>query len=297
MIRGALYSLKQAFRHGFRNKGMSLASIFAITAMMLILALFFFLTVNVSFLTENVKDQVGNIEVYLLDETTKEQAANMITSIKEMQGVETASYITKEQALEEMKARWGDKAYLLDGLAKNPFPNSIRITLSDVETGDFIATTVASLPGVEDVLFLKEEVGKIVNVSNTIQKGALIVIVFLVIVSIVVVSNTIKLTVMARQDEIRNMRYVGATNWFIRGPMLLEGIIIGCISAVISIALSALIYSRLCTTLGEQAFQLFSVSLVDPQFLIKNIIWIFLALGIGIGACGSIVSMRRYLKS
>ena len=297
MIRGALYSLKQAFRHGFRNKGMSLASVFAITAMMLILALFFFLTVNVSFLTENVKDQVGNIEVYLKDETTKEQAANMITSIRDMQGVETASYISKEQALEEFKARWGDKAYLLDGLAENPLPNSIRITLSDVETGDFIATTVANLPGVEDVLFLKEEVGKIVSVSNTIQKGALVVIIFLVIVSIVVVSNTIKLTVMARQDEIRNMRYVGATNWFIRGPMLLEGIIIGCISAVISIALSALIYTRLCDTLGEQAFQLFSVTLVDPQFLIKNIIWIFLALGIGIGACGSIVSMRRYLKS
>ena len=96
MIRGALYSLKQAFRHGFKNKGMSLASIFAITAMMLILALFFFLTVNVSFLTENIKDQFGTIEVFLKDETTKEQAANMITSIREMQGVENAEYITKE---------------------------------------------------------------------------------------------------------------------------------------------------------------------------------------------------------
>ena len=297
MIRGALYSIKQAFRHGFRNKGMSLASLFAITAMMLILALFFFLTVNVSFLTESVKDQFDTIEVFLKDETTVEQAANMITSIKDMQGVEDAQYITREQALEEFKARWGDKAYLLDGLAENPLPNSIRIFISELETGDFIATTAAGLPGVEDVRFYREEVSKVIKVSNTIQRGALIVIIFLVIVSIVVVSNTIKLTVMARQDEIRNMRYVGATNWFIRGPMFLEGIIIGCISAGISIGLSALIYTRLCETLGEQAFQLFSASLVDPQFLIKNIIWIFFALGIGIGACGSIVSMRRYLKS
>ena len=296
MIRGVLYSLKQAFRHGFKNKGMSLASIFAITAMMLILALFFFLTVNVSFLTENIKDQFGTIEVFLKDETTKEQAANMITSIREMQGVENAEYITKEQAMEEFKTRWGSNAYLLDGLADNPLPNSIRITLSELESGDFIATTAASLPGVEDVRFYREEVGKVIKVSNTIQKGALIVIIFLVVVSLVVVSNTIKLTVMARQDEIQNMRYVGATNWFIRGPMFLEGIIIGCISAAISIVLSSVIYTRLCETLGEQAFQLFSASLVDPQFLIKNIIWIFFALGIGIGACGSIVSMRRYLN-
>ena len=85
MIRGELYSLKQAFRHGFRNKGMTLASVFSITAMMLILALFFFLTVNVSFITENVKDQFGTIEVFLKDETTQEQASNMITSIKQMQ--------------------------------------------------------------------------------------------------------------------------------------------------------------------------------------------------------------------
>ena len=297
MIRGVLYSLKQAFRQGFRNKGMTLASVFAITAMMLILALFFFLTVNVSFLTENVKDQVGTIEVYLKEETTKEQAANMIASIGDMAGVEKAEYISKEQAMEAFKTSWGRYAYLLDTLSENPLPNSIRITLSEIETGDFIATAAEGLPGVEDVRFLKEEVDKVINVSNIIQKGALIVIIFLVIVAVVVVSNTIKLTVMARQDEIRNMRYVGATNWFIRGPMFIEGIVIGCISAVISIVLSALIYTRLCDLLSEQTFRLFTASLVEPQFLIKNIIWIFLALGISIGACGSIVSMRRYLKS
>ncbi|MBQ1711658.1 MAG: ABC transporter permease, partial [Firmicutes bacterium] len=270
MIKGAIYSIKQALRQGFRNKGMTLASVFSITAMMLILALFFFLSVNVSYLTENIKDQFGTIEVFLKDDTTSTQAANMIDSFKDMPGVETAGYISKEKAMEEFKARWGDKAYMLDGLSENPLPNSIRITLSEIETGDFIATTAAGLPGVDVVRFYSEEVGKVIRVSNTIQRGALVVIVFLVIVSLVVVSNTIKLTVMARQDEIQNMRYVGATNWFIRGPMLLEGIIIGCISAAISVGLSALIYTRLCDTLGEQAFQLFSASLVDPQFLIKN---------------------------
>ena len=297
MIKGVIYSIKQAFKQIFRNKGMSVASVFSITAMMLILALFLFLTVNLNFITENVKDQFGTIVVFLLEDTDRAQADDMISDIYKMNGVKSAAYVSKEEAMEGFKKSWGTNSYLLDTLSENPLPNFIRIDLVDLEAGDMIATYLMSLPGVEDVRFYRDEVNKVISISNVVQKGALIVIAFLVIISILVVSNTIKLTVMARQDEIRNMRYVGATNWFIRGPMFLEGIIIGCISAAISVGLSALIYTRLCDTLGEQAFQLFSASLVDPQFLIKNIVWIFFALGIGIGAFGSIISMRRYLKS
>ena len=297
MIKGALYSIKEAFKQGFRNKGMSLASIFAITAMLLILSLFFSLSVNVSYLTENVKDKFGTIEVFLLDETTKEQADNMIKSLNGMEGVESAAFITKDEAMKAFKLSWGDKAYLLDGLSKNPLPNSLRITLSSIERGDIIARAVEDFPGVEGVLFLRDEVNKVVKISDVIQRGALLIIAFLIIVSIVVVANTVKLTVMARQDEIRIMRYIGATNWFIRGPMFLEGIIIGCISAGIATGLSAVIYTRLCELLGEESVKLFSTNLVEPEFLVSNIIWIFFALGISIGACGSIISMRRYLKA
>ena len=261
------------------------------------MSIFFFLSVNVNYLTENIKDQFGTIEVFLLDDTTVDQSVNMINSLKEMDGVENAVYVSKEQAMDEFKVSWGSNAYLLDGLAENPLPNSIRITLSDLEAGDLIARFCETIQGVEDVRFYREEINKVIGISNVIQRGALIIIVFLVIISIVVVSNTIKLTVMARENEITIMKYVGATNWFIRGPMFFEGIIIGCISAVISVGLSSLIYIRLCKAFGDQAFRLFSASLVEPQFLISNIVWIFLALGISIGACGSIISMRRYLKA
>ena len=297
MFKGVTYSIKQAFKQIFRNKGMSIASVFSITAMMLILALFLFLTVNLNFLTENVKDQFSTIEVFLLDETSPSQAENMISSLKEMDGVEDAVYVSKEQAMEEFKIRWGDNAYLLDGLSGNPLPNSIRISLSDLNAGDIIARFCSTVQGVEDVRFYRDEVSKVVRVSNAIQRGALVIIAFLVIISVVVVSNTIKLTVMARESEITIMKYIGATNWFIRGPMFFEGIIIGIFSAAVSVALSSLIYVRLCKMLGDQAFRLFSTQLVMPQFLITNIVWIFLALGISIGACGSIISMRRYLKA
>ncbi len=297
MIKGVIYSLKQAFKQIFRNKGMSIASIFSITAMMLILALFLFLTVNLNYLTENVKDQFGTIEVFLLDETDRQQADSMIAEVYRMNGVRSAVFVSREEAMEEFKVRWGNNAYLLDSLSDNPLPNSIRIELIDLEAGDMIATYLMSLPGVEDVRFYRDEVNKVISISNVVQRGALIVIAFLVIISILVVSNTIKLTVMARQEEISIMKFIGATNWFIRGPLFFEGILIGVISAGLSVGISSYIYIRLYEALGEQAFKLFASQLVEPEFLIVNIVWIFLALGIGIGTCGSIVSMRRYLKA
>ncbi len=297
MIKGFFYSLRQAFKQLFRNKGMSFASIFSITAMMIILALFLFLSININYLTENVKDQFGTIEIILLEETTEEQSEEMMDELRNLSGVEDVMFISKDMAMEQFKISWGSNAYLLDGLDENPLPNSIRITLSDLEAGDLIVSYIGRMEGVEDVRFYRDEVSKVIKISSAIQRGALIVIAFLVVISIIVVANTIKLTVMAREDEISIMRYIGATNWFIRGPMFIEGILIGGLSAAIAVGLSSFIYVKLCDALGERAFSLFYTQLVEPRFLIINIIWIFAALGIGIGTCGSMISMRRYLKA
>ena len=118
---------------------------------------------------------------------------------------------------------------------------------------------------------------------------------FLIIVSIVVVSNTIKLTVLNRSREINIMKYIGATNWFIRGPFLGEGIIIGIVSAAISVGLTIFGYTKLIDAIGEQVFSILSVPMVPVDFLALNFTWIFLALGVSIGACGSIISMRKFL--
>ena len=120
---------------------------------------------------------------------------------------------------------------------------------------------------------------------------------FLIVVSVVVVSNTIKLTVFAREKEIRIMKYVGATNWFIRGPFLAEGIIIGMFAALVSTGLITLIYKRLIAAIGPQVLAVVSMPLIGPQYMTENMLIIFLALGISIGACGSIISMRKFLDT
>jgi cell division transport system permease protein len=297
MFKGLGYSLKQAVQQIFRNKGMAIASLFAITAMLLILGLFFFLTVNVNFLTEEIKEQFDTIEVFLQDDQTEAQADVIRTSLSKLPGVESVEYIDKARAMEEFKVRWGDNAYLLDGLSTNPLPNSLRVTLTDLTEGDVVAEVSRNMTGVEDVRYYQTEVNKILKVSEGIQKGALVVIAFLIIVSIVVVSNTVKLTVMARQEEIRIMKYVGATNWFIRGPLILEGMFIGLIASLIALGCTWAIYARLMNAFGQQAMILLSSSLVETQFMMINLTWIYVALGISIGAFGSIISMRRFLQA
>jgi len=127
------YNIKQALLQIGRNKGMSLASVFAITAMMLILGLFFVITVNVNLFTEMVKSDYDQVEIFLQDSTSTESAQSMMNEIEGYDGVEKVEYRTKEDALNIMKKRWGESSYLLDSLGENPLPNSILITVSSLE--------------------------------------------------------------------------------------------------------------------------------------------------------------------
>ena len=297
VIKRFFYTLKQAFKQVLRNRAMTLASVFAITAMLLILSLFFILVINVNTAAQTIQQDYDSIEIYLNDDTTEEQANEIIDDIKTHDGVEDAFYKTKEEAMQEFRTRWGENGYLLDSLHENPLPNSVVVMIGDLEQAESIAEQAATYDGIEDVQFYKDTVDKLLNATRYIQIAAVIVMVFLIIVSIVVVSNTIKLTVFNRASEISIMKYVGATNWFIRGPFLAEGIIIGVISAGISIGLSALVYDKLTELIGDQLLSAISMPMVPVGFLVYNFVWIFLALGISIGACGSIISMRKFLDA
>ena len=276
---------------------MSLASIFSIIAMLLILGLFFIITVNINLFTEVVKQDYDQIEVYLLDETTEAQTEDIMSKIQTQPGVTAVSYRTEEEALEIMKERWGESGYLLDSLGENPLPSSILISVDSLDNAGKIAEYAGSLDGVEDIQYYQETVDKLTEITNFLQLAALIIMAFLVVVSVVVVSNTVKLTVFARAKEIRIMKYIGATNWFIRGPFLAEGVMIGVLASLISTGLIAFIYKQLVDLIGAQVLAIVSSPLISVGYLTGNMVIIFLALGASIGAWGSIVSMRRFLEA
>ena len=295
-MRSLSYTIKQAFRQVFRNSAMSLASVFSITAMLLILGIFFILLINVNVLTESVKADYDTIEVFMLDEATEDDANAIINEIKTDSGVTDATYRTREEALKILKERWGDQAYLLDNLSKNPLPNSVVIKIDSLESAQAVADHAKQFEKVEQVNYYKDTVDKIMKVTNFIQLAAIILMVFLVVVSVVVVSNTIKLTVLARGDEIVIMKYIGATNWFVRGPFLVEGIIIGIVSSAVATGLIYLIYYKLVDLIGNDMMLMLSTPMVPVRFLVANTAIIFVALGASIGAVGSIISMRRFLN-
>lgn len=297
MIRSFFYSTKQAFKQIGRNKSMALTSLFSITAMLLILGLFFILVVNVNLLTESAKDQFDTVEIFILDTATEQEITDMKTDLEKQSYVSAVDYLSKEDAMHEMQNRWGDNAYLLEGLTENPLPRSLRITLTEVEKADDLVNHAEKYIGIEDVKYNKTEVEKILKITNAIQIGALVIIVFLIIVSVVVVSNTVKLTVLARGREISIMKYVGATNWFIRGPFLAEGIIIGLLSAVISSGVISGLYYLLTKGVAQKMLALFSSGLYPVASMSINLSVIFLALGVSIGSMGSIISMRRFLDT
>ena len=254
--------------------------------------------VNIGVAIEEAKTEFDSVSAYLEDETTYDQAQTMILQLSGMPEVTEVYYLDKDTALEQWKAQeWQDNAYLLDGLVENPLPNSIEVKVGALEDADKVAEVLGTFDGIKQIKYYKETVDKLVKVTDSLKIGMLIIMAFLVIVSVVVVSNTVKLTVFARQKEIEIMKYVGATNWFIRGPFLAEGILIGILSAGISIGITAIVYRKVIDILSLDMSMILGSPMVSVGFMTSNLVWIFIALGVSIGACGSIVSMRRFLDT
>ncbi|MDR0595922.1 MAG: permease-like cell division protein FtsX [Clostridiales Family XIII bacterium] len=292
-----LIIIRQAFSQIGRNINMAIASLFSITAILLILGIFFIILVNINNISESIKENVGQVQVNLKDTTDEATTQLMMKEFEPMEGVEGVRFMSKAEAMASFKKKWGANSGLLDKLEVNPLPNAIIVEIPDIEKAGKVVEKARTMPGTESVNYAQKTIDKLIRISNYIQIGALILIIALLAISIVVVSNTIKLTVLAREREITIMKYVGATNWFIRGPFLLEGIVIGLISAAVSGGVIALIYHQVVANFGVDFVLLMSTGFTSEDFLIRNLIVIYAALGASIGACGSIISMRRFLDT
>lgn len=295
MFSRARYTLKQSISQIGRNKGMNITAVLAISAMMLILGLFFVSFVNVDLFANVIKQDYNIVEVFLDDNNTDAVNKDIGSRLKETKGIDKVEYRSKDDAIKIMKKRWGDNGYLLDSLSDNPLPNSYLVYVRDKSVADKISKSATSISGVEDIKYYQDTVEKLQRIANFIQTASIITMTFLIIVSVIIVANTIKLTVFARSKEISIMKYLGATDWFVRGPFLFEGIILGFVSATISTALMYVIYSRLIGVVGPDIMRMLSVPVVPTSYLIPNVMIIFIALGVGVGTCGSIISIRRFL--
>jgi cell division transport system permease protein len=287
---------KQGIQSMWRNKSMGLASITSIAAVLMILGIVLVLILSINNVVNDTKLEFDEVEVFLEDEISLEQMTKIEDTAKDVPGVVSVIYRSKDQALEIMKEDWGEDAYLLEDLETNPLPNSYIIKVEDIELADNLVNSIKTLDGVEEVKYYKDIIDRLLNFASYIRIGGMIIIAVLVFVSIFIISNTIKLTVTSRKREINIMKYVGATNSYIRGPFIIEGIFFGLVGALISIAVVYFAYRYLYLNMNESFYNMFTFYLIPPESIISDISVIFLTLGAGIGAMGSMLSLKKFLN-
>ncbi|NFD75663.1 ABC transporter permease [Clostridium botulinum] len=277
-----------------RHKTLSTASIATVAATLFILGVFILSIMNVKQAVTEVESKV-EATIVLKDDIKTEQEKAIKDKINSVAGVEKVTYESKKDALEKFKKQLGENnKSLAEGLEKeNPLPNSIIVRVEKPELVSKVVGSIKDMDGIDQIKDGKEIVDKITKITNTLKWMGVVLFLILIGVSLFLIGNTIKITVYSRKREIGIMKYIGATDWFIRWPFVFEGIIIGILGAIIAIVL---LYYGYKAAYAKASVGLIFVSLLNPSVVLSSVLWIFVLVGIVIGAIGSILSIRKFLS-
>ena len=287
-------TFKQSFKSMWRNRGMGLASISSISAVLVILGFVLILIMSINALVIDVQSKFDEVEIFLEEDITDENKQAIEDFAENSDSIESIEYISQEEALETMIDDWGEEGYLLEGVTA--LPDSYKIKVKDIQDTNNIVETLDDIEGITKIQYHKEIIDKLKSTAQYIRVGGIIVIGILIAISVFIISNTIKLTVASRKREIGIMKYIGATNSYIKTPFVLEGILFGVAAAAISIVIVYFGYGYLFDSINEKISVLYSIILVPPETILKDISIMFLVIGSGIGALGSMISMKKYLN-
>ena len=293
------YLIGEGFRNVFKNKKSTGASLIIMCATMFVFGIFFIVGENVNHITQSIEQQQG-MEVFIYDEATEAQITELGNQIRNLDYVNTVTFKTKEQALEQMKNMFKDKRDLLATYEgeNNPFKASYIVTLTDLTMAEEVQSQIAASSDIISSIQVRSDtIEALIKIADGVKIVSMIILIILIFISIFIITNTIKLTVHARRKEISIMKYVGATNGFIRWPFMVEGMIIGLISVLISVLILGGCYNAVATQIEQALIDArIEIPLLDFQSMFGTLMIVYLILGIGIGAIGSAISMRKYLK-
>lgn len=295
-IRTTKFFIKEGFGNLHKNKTMSSASISSVIAALLVIAIFFIIVMNVDYAASKLESQI-EMMVYLEDDLSEAIINSMAKELKTISAVKDVQFVSKTQALKDLNKKWGDNAYLLEGLeGDNPLPDSFKVTLTDPSKANTVALAITSISNIERVVYGKEELEKLLKATYIVRISSLIIISILVFISVFIISNTIKLTVYARRKEINIMKYVGATDWFVRGPFIVEGILLGLLGSLITSLVVGVGYYYCSNFIQNQMIGLLSVTLMPFGELISSLVLLLGTVGLLIGVIGSFLSVRKFIK-
>ncbi|WP_298842358.1 permease-like cell division protein FtsX [Clostridium sp.] len=287
------YFITDALKSIKRNKTVSIASVATVAATLFILGVFLLIVFNVN---AGVKELGAKLEatIYLKDNITISQKSAIEKSLNGVAGVTSVTYEDKTDALQKVKKQFGpDSKSLVQGFDKsNPFPTAYVVKVENPEIVSTVVKSVTGLKGIEKINDGREIVDKIINITNTIKVIGSVLFVILIGVSLFLIGNTIKLTVYSRKKEIGIMKFVGATDWFIRWPFIIEGMILGIAGALIS---TGVLYYAYKFIFEKYTSALLGITLMNPHIILSTTLWQFTLGGLIIGALGSSISIRKFL--
>lgn len=299
MLNSFFYLVKQGFKNLWNNRLMSLASIGVLVSCMLLIGAAALLAVNVSSVVDELEDQSEAI-VYLDDNTTEDDQARIRKAIIATGKISTVEFIPKGEALSEMMSAMGDEGLLFEAYKEdNNLPDSYRVTFDDVSDLESTVAAIENIDGVLSVSAMTEVANVITGLKKMAYVGGVVIIGLLIAVSLMIVGNTIKITVFSRRREVNIMKYVGATNGFIRLPFIVEGMSLGVISGAISYGLIYFGYDYFTKWVLSQKSEWFSmlVSGMVPFTAISHQLLIgFLGGGALIGIFGCVAFIGKHLK-
>lgn len=291
------YLIGEGFANIFKNKKQAFTSIGTMCLTMLIFGIFFVIGENMNHFIEEIESGQG-IQVFMENEKTiptQEQINKLKTDLQSIDGINTIKYVSPEEAVQYLKDKMGSER--LEGFSEEKIPPSYIITLTDISKSEQIQEQIYKLENVASITSSDKTLDMLSKIAKGFKIATYVILICLVIFAVFIITNTIKLTVHARRREISIMKYVGATNSFIRWPFAVEGMVIGVIAGGLSIGVLSIIYSLVVSMQGlSKVLANIGLSLLQFSDMLSLIIIVYLILGIGIGVLGSTISMRKYLK-
>lgn len=280
-----------------KNLLMTMASMVAVAACISILSFSYCVGSNLQYMLDQMEDSIG-ISVFLKGELTGEQIENMKKEIGKIDHVQSVEYISPTDALDELKQDWGADEDIFVGLdnENNPLSHSFQISLDSIENQNGVLTALENVDGIENVRHGQTETELLMKASRIFSVASVIVMLLLGAISVMIIMNTIRISVVNRRVEINIMKYVGATDWFIRWPFIIEGIIIGLVGAMVPLIIGFPLYAKVTSAI----FQYLPV-IKFIQFRLTGDVFGFLipfgiVFGIGLGVIGSVTSIRKHLR-
>ena len=289
------YFLSEGFRNVFKNKKSTISCLGIMCVTMLMFGAFFAIGKNITHIVSNLEDAQA-IRVNIQNDTSEEDVVKMKDQILAIDGVADAKRKTKQDAFNEMKNKLEGYTSSMEGIEPDFLFDSYKVTLTDLDMNDSVQEQISKLPHFRSITSSNQTINTLSTVGKWIRIFTGTILVVLILISIFIIANTIKLTVHARRKEISIMKYVGATNSFIRAPFMIEGVIIGIMSSAISLGIVGALYNWGTIKMAQsETIQKIGVNMLQFKDLFSSILIVYIILGVGIGIIGSRISMRKYL--